>query len=343
VSYALAGVALLVAAYALGTRVVGVRARPLAPKPVYIAFQSPVPETLNHGVEISTQIGFSNCRSPVLVQVTVIPSAEYWTAERGRVPKSAHFSIAIGDPMITGAQFTSAWVENAARAPDSGQLTAGQIVRTNDAVIARGTMRNWAADEAGVSITFLANWLSYRGGTSILDGESCYLSLPALTGIDAAGFAGDLYGDDQRLNSRSHVFTLHRHGTLLTAVDATNASVARNLVYPSGNTDSDLSTPKPTSDAPLGTAWQCSDHASKLQVNPLDPKQYEPSVAAFAANNSLSALANSGSRSNDCSALVVVNDGAYQTVHDLTLALIGVLLGFGAQFIFAAGRSAAKA
>jgi hypothetical protein len=46
----------------------------------------------------------------------------------------------------------------------------------------------------------------------------------------------------------------------------------------------------------------------------------------------LAALANSGG-SDDCSGIAVTNDDDFQTVHDVTLALIGVLFTFGVTLI----------
>jgi hypothetical protein len=327
------GLLLIAVALLVGLKVLQVDARPIPINAVWIAFESPVPETPGAGVEITTQTYVDKCNEPVLVQVNVLPSAQYIASIRQRLFKLAHFSIAIGDPKIWGVQFRpDVSSDDNALPPYTGQISGTHIARKRDEVVASGIVKNWAQDPSALSVIFLAKWLSHRSGISWLSGESCYASLPTLTGLGARAFALGAFGTRPSLHPRVYALAIHYNKKLLRETRETNASLGRNTLSRPGQTEDDASTPSPSFEGYTGAAWQCQDRADGLTLAANSSRaQVENQSLSQNFQDSLSQLAQPDQKPGGCSALAVVDDTSYKTVQDVALAVIGVLLTFGAQ------------
>jgi hypothetical protein len=295
--------------------------------PVAIGFASS--DTLAEqppGYAVAVWVDVRGCKNPAHVTVTVAGTADLWRLHKRRpefrLPARSAIAVGVTDRTITRLRLVPVYgdasrpspADSVTRVPFSvagfhrGPSKQQGPTPTKAAREIVGFFDHWERTWWAVAATFDADWVSPR------DFESCYVRLPALTGLLAdpgSGSAGDAVSGKGA-------------GPVVTSFGSTR-------LVGDGRVASELSIPPPN-EAPTST-WTCQDAGPPGGGIPGD---LSPASLAFKHGNGALSLRDdrrAEAVNGGCDAVAVVERPDRSALRDLLLLVAGAGIALGMSLV----------
>jgi hypothetical protein len=348
------GLALLLVTAGLGVSLVSVRTEEV-PEQLGIAVVvdgARSDQQFDLGLFVSAHVSVTSCNKPVLVRLTLEPTAEFWAANRKAMREGGRVEFGIPDAHVDVHEVLLGQ-EATVPLPQAGTAVVSQteVDSRRDVVDGVTTVSvdvpGWGRSLAPVTVVFSADWAA--SPRSSLGG--CYVSLPALTGlptvVTAARMTGVAWSDpadkppaeDQvqfLVTSRSP----ERYALYDPSLEVTKGTTTIDVG--SYSIDASRSSPAPPTSIQGTPAWTCKSAVSIPAYFTRDPdqamsdymvNQQEGNPGAFSGRR-MDAVTGQTS----CGSLLALEDSHYGTKRDLGLILVGALFSVAVELTLSAFR-----
>jgi hypothetical protein len=315
-------------------------------EPQTIGVVPPVPPRRGDGFAVGLGVEVERCDQPVHVKLVVAGTAEYWQDNASRIPRDGSFKVGVpasglqeGPTYGTGTNISDV-IEPIDAEPHTAGIANGEETTVQDMTVISGSIRNWSRKLSPVVVKFDADWLTDRGQ------GSCYLALPALTGILTA------FGTEQAAGRAKHsARTLANslpHGSIsakrptiesdrngLFAVLRPRAEIVHGnatvIVKSGGAVLVDKSIPPPNTIERGDPTWSCGQPVGKSEYIHEARLGSTPDILLSDAGTGGSYSKHRLTRElgSNCSGFVAVEEEDAGERRDVTLLLVGILIALG--------------
>ncbi len=304
-------------------------------------------------ITVSVALEVTNCRDRVGVRLTITPAAEFWNAHAAELADGAVLGIAVPDSTLTDV--TASLEDDALEATVSParELSKGKplsIAKTDATSVPDTTMvtievAKWGLTNKPVSLSFDAAWTSTRSGLG-----SCYVTLPALSGlptvVSAAELAGVASDEDADLTGQHNLLVVTSQDPSRHAYYNVDYEVTRGVAILSlGESTLDQVVGGSAPDANFGgnNAWTCrstlTDRVGAVGVTPEGEDIPDLVLAPDAKSYSISeGRMGEILAQRNCASFVAVDESGASTKRDLVLIMIGALFSLGVELFLSGFR-----
>jgi hypothetical protein len=287
------------------------------------------------GLVVRLGVRTTGCQDAPSVVLVAVGTSEYWRRVKRSGGDHERFAVIIGDLPVAvrrvrvGPPDAALSDDSVFFSPQISEPVKGHVVRRNErTTVVTGNARGWSEAGRSLILELDAPWLSRR------DYSSCWLTLPALTGISSESQAAVAGGLDPGGSGRDI-------GVALTSRERAGVGVVTTLLGASyvqtfgSSIDTGASSPQPRSN---GRTWNYSCGASRAfpnrtQILRSARRGKLPPGVLTRDGYSADTYEARASASPDCAAMAVLTDSSSAGARDLFLLLLGAALGIAGALI----------
>jgi hypothetical protein len=289
------------------------------------------------------------CSSTVRVTLTVTAPRRFEQRHGNQLSGGSHFAFAITDPAVRDVKYASdSDFEIFGQSGDQSPLRVGHHLGYTRI---SGIWQN-GVDQVGIA--FRARWSTRRSGWAVL-GRTCYVDLPAVTGVASERIADVLQtpGSPQRNFIHTRDRQHHRNLFADTIVRATTT------LRTDGDVDTNLTRPAPIRVGASEVKWACVGRGPFVRESARTPgsedlppgrrfferfrRKYSVGQEALGQEAPILGLLLSAQLPEQygagCESRAVVAESNAETGRDVLLLALGVFLAVAADLLIAAFRA----
>jgi hypothetical protein len=307
---------------------------------------------LDVGLTLGAAVRVDGCGKPVLVRLTVTPTAEFWIDNGERLQRSAHVRLAIPDVHLQDLSVSTPTDGLTMVTPFTEDETSpehpleAEVEESGPSTLVDVQVPHWGRTQRPLVATFSADWTERRSWLG-----ACYVRLPALAGfptvLSAAELTGAATDEDAPPGGDLGFFVVSSEETGLHTYYDPTLEVTRGVTSLTlGRYTLQEGATVPAPDANLGgaPAWTCrTSIADSLgRADRLEPGNPAPDMVLGDPNDST--LAFSHERIDEildqqtCASFVAIEGPGAGTKRDLALMGIGAMFSLGIELLLSGVR-----